>query len=712
MALALSLCLAPSVGLSLAPSEAFAQNKASAPLPLKRVRLYETGVGYFERTGAVNGGGSVVTLPVPAGHLDDALKTLVVLSKDGKATVSGIEFGSSVSRNMARALASLPNGGEQAVSYHSLLTSMKGANVEVRTAKESIKGRLIEVLQAPANGHRQCEERTSAGKTEKVCVTTHDSTLLLVTGKNEVRRFRSGDVSSVRPTERGWRSRVDSAIDALSQHGASSALNVQATPGQPVTLGYVTETPVWRSTYRLVLDSNGARADRLQGWALLHNDTDEDWKKVRVELVNGRPDSFLFPLAAPRYTRRELVTPQRELSTVPQLLDKTVDNMWSVENGSGGLGLSGVGEGGGGYGYGVGLGRLGAIGHGASAGGPAQSSLLAVGNLASLAKAKGVETGALFRYALDKPIDLRAHGSALLPFVNDKIEVTHLTYFDSPGAAARAGVHIKNATQQTFPAGPISIFGDGGFAGETALSRTKPGEERILRFGFDLDLELEQAHHQQRDEPRVLRFHQDVMTVHFVRHHTTTYNLINRSSRARKVYLQLGYVSNADVKGADSLAFDQERKKAIAVFASPAAKTERQTLEVREGLSRTEAFKDLTANKLRALAKSDGIPSAQRVTLRKAAAELETASKQRRNIPARKRDLAQVEKDISRLRDNLRVLKHNARGTNAMLERLLQAEKRVAKLRREIDRLQRVADTGVTNMKRSLKSLNGVESAP
>ena len=51
---------------------------------------------------------------------------------------------------------------------------------------------------------------------------------------------------------------------------------------------------------------------------------------MRVELVNGRPDAFLFPLAAPRYARRGLVTPERELSTVPQLLDRPVDEMWAT----------------------------------------------------------------------------------------------------------------------------------------------------------------------------------------------------------------------------------------------------------------------------------------------------------------------------------------------------------------------------------------------
>src|SRR5262245_28679785 len=64
-------------------------------LPLKTLRLYETGVGYFERMGSASGDDT--GLPVPAGHLDDALKTLVVLSQNRDTRIQGLEFSSSVS---------------------------------------------------------------------------------------------------------------------------------------------------------------------------------------------------------------------------------------------------------------------------------------------------------------------------------------------------------------------------------------------------------------------------------------------------------------------------------------------------------------------------------------------------------------------------------------------------------------------------------------
>lgn len=65
--------LALSLFLSMA-----APAKSADVLPLTRLRLYETGVGYFERRGRVSKNDQL-SLPAPTADLDDALKTLVVL---------------------------------------------------------------------------------------------------------------------------------------------------------------------------------------------------------------------------------------------------------------------------------------------------------------------------------------------------------------------------------------------------------------------------------------------------------------------------------------------------------------------------------------------------------------------------------------------------------------------------------------------------------
>ena len=705
-------CTLLAAGSLLLALPSLAQTNTDAPLPLARVRLYETGVGYFERTGVVPGGDRSA-LPVPAGHLDDALKTLVVMSEDGGTEIDGIEFASSVSRDMGIALAGMTPDQDGKIDYAHLLTSLEGAPVEIRVSGGTYSGRLVDVEDPPAGGHRLCEQqRSAAGEMEEVCTTSNHRTLLLLTDRTEIKRFRSTEVLSLRPTDPAWQARIGSTLDALSQRGAQSArkLRLLGKSAGPVTVGYIAETPVWRSTYRLVLAEQESDDDVLQGWALLHNDTDEDWKKVKVELVNGRPDSFLFPLAAPRYARRDLVTPENELSTVPQLLDQTVDNMWLGDSfGVGGLGLSGVGEGGGGYASGIGLGSVGTIGHGGGAGHgvDSQSGLLAVGNLASLAQAEGVESGALFQYALRRPIDLRAHGSALLPFLTQKLKVERIAYVAHPGATARTGVQLHNSGRQTLPAGPISVFSDGGFAGESALTRTKPGERRILQFGTDLDIELDEVGHVTSDEPRVLTYQDGRMTLHFVRHHTVTYALANRGGRARKLLLPLSYVSNADVKGTDGLTFDEEQRQPIAVFDSPPNKQSRRVIEVREGLSRLIPWQeDAGREELWKLAKADSLSAEQRKIVDKAHALHQDKLSRSKSIRHDQAKLKIAKTDLGRLRANVAALRGHD-DADAMVAKMLAAEERVDELRKSIEE-QKKKRAGIDLQ--VLRALEGLET--
>jgi hypothetical protein len=675
---------------SLLGAATVASTAAAKPslMPLTRVRLYETGVAYFERTGTV--GANAVSLPVPASHLDDALKTLVVLSEGGTARLGGVEFASSVSRGMGRALAGAPADGG-ALNLTALLTSLQGAAVVVSLAHEKIDGRIVDVLDANMSDLTACV-RDPANDATTPCDPTTVPSVVVMTRTNDLRRLALADITGVRPTDPAVSARLNAALDALSGNSARvlKELRVLA-QGQRVSLGYVSEAPVWRASYRLVL--NDAKGSVLQGWALVHNDTDEAWHGVTVDLVNGRPDSFLFPLAAPRYARRELVTPDNPLSTVPQLMRTTPDALWNVDEDAesvGGLGLSGIGEGGGGRGEGIGLGSIGSVGHGSGSSGGDASSLLSVGNLAGIAPSEGVESGALFRYTLGDKLDLRAHGSALVPFLGEGIEARRVALFARAGMDARSAVYITHHGSQTLPAGTLAVF-DHGFAGESALPRLKPNETTTTEYGADLDVSLSESQLPPRDEPRALRFHDFQLTEHYVRRHELTEHLDNRSGEPRDVFLALDYVNNARVEGADEVVYDTRRARPYAVFAVAARGSAERTVTVTEGLARDYPVRELTAEVLTRLARAASVPERQRATVRLAEVALEHAEAKRRALRALQTEVARHEADAARFRQHAEAL-GAARGTEDLVARLLAAEDRAEALRVTARAVQGEAD--------------------
>ena len=130
-----------------------------------------------------------------------------------------------------------------------------------------------------------------------------------------------------------------------------------------VRIGYVVETPVWKTSYRLILSDHRRTAGaagrgsadkrgrpgqagrptsptaggsgrgkpatgggKLQGWAIVENQTDNDWNDVQLSLVSGRPISFIQDLYQPLYIPRPVVQPELYASLRPQTYDAGMDD--------------------------------------------------------------------------------------------------------------------------------------------------------------------------------------------------------------------------------------------------------------------------------------------------------------------------------------------------------------------------------------------------
>lgn len=669
-------CLALVVSLgSAAPPDA-------EVLPLKRLRLYETGVGYFERLGRV-ARGNATSLPVPASHLDDALKTLVVLSAEGQLQVGGIAFESSVSPGMGRALAGLPQAEDGALGFQEILSSLEGLDVSVRTQKERVSGRLVEVLGPYTQQLSAQVDRDGKALAKPPHPVEPEYTLVLRTDQGGIRRLRTHDVIDVQPVQPAARARLDVALDALSERAAQAerSLKVQLSGSGALKLGYIAEIPVWRTTYRVVLDAKGST---LQAWALIHNDTDESWRKVSVELVNGQPTSFLFPLAAPRYARRELAAPEVELSTVPQLLGTTADRLWGdfigEAYGSGGLGARGHGSGGGGYGSGsAGIGSIGTIGRGGGVGEPS------IGDLALFAQATGEESQSLFVYKLATPVNLDAHHSALVPVLSRRVDAEPITWCASDMQVLSAA-RLLNDTGQTLPAGTVAFFDAGGFAGESGFDRLKPGEQTFPVYGVDLDVDVQRDKRQVDEELlRVTRVN-ETLVQSLIQVSEIDVVIDNRSGLDRSVYVVLPLQRNAKVQGHDRLDFDHIRKLPLAAFAVPARGKLEQQLSTREAATHSYTFAELSAATLRSLATSKQLRPGQKERLLRAAKLKQQLTRSVIGAGVDSTRELEIKAELSRLRDNLKALGSagiNNDSTRELSARVVQREDKLEQLARE-----------------------------
>jgi hypothetical protein len=673
----------------------FAAERPPEVLPLRKLRLYETGVGYFERHGAV-GAGKKLALPLPGAHLDDALKSLVVLEGSGTVRVQGVEFASAVSEEMARTLAGLPSGAGTPVRYVDLLQGLEGAEVEVRTSAARIRGRLVDV-EGPFEAPLAKDERLDPSKPREPYYT-----LLVLDSDDAVRRISTKDVTAVKAMEKGTASRLEVVAESVSAQRSrrQKRLEVQVARRGQLGLGYIAESPVWRTTYRVVLGRARAQG-QLQAWALVHNDTDEDWRKVQVEFANGRPRSFLHSLAVPRYAYRDVLEVEDGLSTVPQtdtdvygaLTGDTIGESFGV----GGLGLVGTGRGGGGKGEGtIGLGSVGLIGEGD------------LGDLAELSKAESFESGAQFIYRAAEPIDLDAHHSALVPLVQDDVEVESITMFERDGSTAFSGVRLVNTTGRTLPAGVASFFGDGGFVGEAVLDRLKAKERRFIRYGMELDVELTKESHAEGETTKGVRFLSGAIEESYFERSRIGLTIENKSSRSQKVYVTLDVPRRADLT-ADAgveLDFDLSENEAMAAVEVPQQSTAKKSLEAKTARLRKIEAHD--AKGIAALIERKGLPQGQRKTLGGALRLLEAAEAAEGQAAELVVELARIEQDLARQRKNLAAVgKADAarRLHSKLTKELLELEEKLKRLRDARDQLAQKAETSRRKATAQLKQL-------
>jgi len=104
---------------------------------------------------------------------------------------------------------------------------------------------------------------------------------------------------------------------ANKRHGDSIDLNIKLPRAgvQDLRLSYVTESPAWKPSYRVIL-AEGGKA-KLHAWAVVDNVSGEDWNKVTVGVGSTSALSFKYDLHSVRLVERETLSNDTELAMAP-----------------------------------------------------------------------------------------------------------------------------------------------------------------------------------------------------------------------------------------------------------------------------------------------------------------------------------------------------------------------------------------------------------
>lgn len=631
-------------------------------LPIRRVVLYSNGVAYFERRGMVVGQAEI-NLPFKQSQVDDVLKSLVVLDL-GRGRIGAVSYNSSAppSARLNEIPFSIDAGTEQettplAGGLAAVLAQLQGAHVIVTTQSRTVRGAILTV-----------EERKSQIDADKPPLITN--LLVIASDNGELSSFDLAEVRSVRLLDEGaWQDISEFARATASTRRRDAKTIVVTSTGEgprELAVSYTVAAPIWKTTYRVVLDDTGKPF--FQGWAIVDNVGDEDWTGVELSLVSGTPVSFIQPLQRPLYRHRPVIPIPEDLALEPQIHDTGVGR--AVGSGHGGGMGSGDGSGvGPGRGYNMGGGNP-SLGGGTNPDGAA----LLTGPRTSISDAitseeSGVKTAAtgkkfgdLFEYRIDQPVTLRRDRSALIPILQTRMEGERVSIYNEAARKDRpmSGIRLKNTSPLTLEDGSLTVLEAEAYAGEALIEKLKPDEERFISFALDLGT-LVSARSKMDREPAVLvRAVNGVLQAHYYQTDKKVYTITNQTDRPRVVYVEhpirdKWVVSDKTQKPAETTATLYRFRVEVAP---------QQTIEfpVTERLALMDSYtlSNLTTDDIKLFVARRYIDEETRAALEKIMEIKGKIAALDRKLASIEREATEIAADQARLRENIKALKDTA----------------------------------------------------
>lgn len=498
----------------LAGAQAPGPAETTHGLAIERVVLSTAGVGFFQHGGQVTGDTTIELRFTPA-QLNDLLKSLVVQDFDG-GEVGLVAYPSQ--EPLERLLASFAINLSGNPSQAQLFDQLRGAEIQLALeGGDMLAGRILGT-----------ETRPRAAGDAVI-----DAAFVSVAASDGVRVVELASIRRFLLTDPQLQAELDKALGALAdgRHADRKPVSLRFTGEgtRRVAVGYVVEAPIWKASYRLVLPATASDAKPvLQGWAIVENTTEHDWRGVELALVSGRPLSFIEDLYQPQYISRPVHSPQRFAGLGPQRYEAGMAEQADAANESeprAAMGKSAM--------------------RAMPAPAPASIALerAGPGGLTDIAgsvrnMASTEDLGATFQYVV-RAVDIPRQRSAMLPIVAANPQAVPLSIYDHAVLTGHPlrGVRLTNTTGQPLPGGPLTVLEGNSYAGDARVDNLPAGAERLISFAIDLPIGVQRRDAGTETTLSGARIERGVLQLQQSRVRTTTYAIKNEASDARRLLI-------------------------------------------------------------------------------------------------------------------------------------------------------------------------------
>jgi hypothetical protein len=683
------------IAMSVVVSANGQQEKAEAraadtKVPVKRVVLFNSGVGYFEHQGQVEGE-ATVDLKFNVDDVNDLLKSMVVQDLGG-GQVSTVTYGSRdpITRTLqtfAIDLTSNPTLGD-------LLAQIRGEPVEIE-APTRIRGTIVGVE----------KQKKTVGDGEII-----EEEYMTILTDDGLRRIALDLVGRIKLADEELDAELRQALAVLAMGHATDkktvSLKFLGEGERDVRVGYIQEAPVWKTSYRLVLDEDDKPF--LQGWAIVENTTETDWENVQLTLVSGRPISFVMDLYSPLYAQRPVVVPELYASLRPQTYERDLlareqlieeeemrqlsERRRSMRRGGEPAQKEAAPA------FAPSAGIAGGRGFGGGGGGFSDSLDMSSLERSVSAAAQGAEVGELFQYDIKTPVALARQRSAMLPILNDSLEGKKLSIYN-PGVHAKHplnGIELKNTSDLHLTQGPVTVFDGGVYAGDAQLADLPPGSERLLSYALDLDVEVAPTSDARPQYLVSARIEKGVLYSTYKQARTNSFRVQNVGGKTRTVLVEHPIDAAWQLLSPEPT----EKTRGVYRFAVPVepGKTADLGIEEEQTIRQSVAVTNLDAAAigiyLGAKQVSEQVKDALREVVHRKT-EIEHLQRRKQQL---EQEIATIAQEQERIRNNMESIDRNTDLYNRYVKKFTDQEDQVETYRKDIRNLE----AQITEKQRSL----------
>jgi ubiquitin len=688
-------------------------------LPISQVVLFSSGVGFFQREGEVDGNARIdMTFPVE--DINDLLKSMV-LQDLGGGHISAVSYDSH--DPIEKTLRSFAINLTDNPTYGAILQQARGEKIEVVLQQTNVTqpGTLTGTIIGTE------KQQQPAGKDATVEVE-----MLNLWCADGMRSIKLSDLQRVRFLNPVIDNELKRALETLAlSHDTQKkavSLNFSGEGKRPVRVSYVVENPIWKTSYRLVIDKQGKKAF-LQGWAVVENTSDDDWNNVRMALVSGRPISFQMDLYQPLYVPRPMVEPELFASLRPPTYSGAMEKSKGDVQ-VGGLGGGGIGGPGGavpappapapmdaakmetrglqrksaeladGMASNLAMGR-----RGQGAWKDADKEMELGATVTSAANA--TEMGDFFQYLIEKPVSLARQKSAMLPIVNQNVEGSKVSIYNQRVHAKFPlhGLKFKNSTGLHLMQGPITVFEGSSYAGDARIQDLQPNEERLLSYAIDLGTEVEPVVKQDPQRLTEVKVYKGVLHATNKVREAKTYNIKNRSDQDRTLIIEHPYRQGFNLVTPEK---PTERSRDFYRFELPvpAGQTAKQEVIEERDLVQQIALTNTDDQTIRFFVNSAVVSDKVKQALAQALELKSKLSATQRDVAELTRQYNEINQDQQRLRANLKELPPTAAAYKRYLEKFDQQETEIEKLQANLKTLRQTENQQRKDYETFLLGLN------